>query len=122
SIRLTVANARRSCRVPSFTITQPPTPTATPLPYTTLFRSGGSTTVTVSATGGTTPYSGTGSFSRGPGTWSFTVTDARGCSSVTWATITQPDVHTAPSVEDPIIKCNGETTTVTVSATGGTTS
>ena len=36
-------------------------------------------TVTVTATGGTPPYSGTGSFSRSAGSYVFTVTDANGC-------------------------------------------
>ena len=60
----------------------------------------GSTNVTVSATGGLPPYVGTGIFPRGAGTWSFTVTDARGvsCGSNASVTITtQPDV-TPPNI------------------------
>src|SRR5205814_2658559 len=37
---------------------------------------GGNSTVTVSATGGATPYSGTGTFTRSAGTYTYTVTDA----------------------------------------------
>lgn len=41
----------------------------------------GLTNVVVSATGGTAPYSGTGSFSVLAGTYSYTVTDAKGCTA-----------------------------------------
>jgi len=40
---------------------------------------GGTTEVTVSGQGGVPPYSGTGTFTKGPGNWSFSVTDSRGC-------------------------------------------
>ncbi len=80
---------------------------------------GGTTSVTVSATGGTAPYTGTGTFTKGAGTWSFTVTDAKGCTSVATVTISQPAALVA-SATAPAIACGGTTTTVTVSATGGT--
>ena len=51
---------------------------------------GGSTTVSVSATGGTAPYTGTGSFTVSAGAYSYTVTDAKGCSSTTTGTVSQP--------------------------------
>src|SRR5206468_12625864 len=76
-------------------------------------------TVTVSATGGTAPYSGTGSFSIPAGTYSYTVTDHNGCLSTTTGTITDP----TPLAADPTntaILCHGGNSTVTVSATGGT--
>ncbi len=40
---------------------------------------GGNTVVNVTATGGTTPYTGVGNFVRGPGTWNFIVLDSNGC-------------------------------------------
>ena len=76
-------------------------------------------TVTVSATGGTAPYSGVGTFSHASGNYSYTVTDANGCQSTTTGTITQPDALVASSSAGTI-SCNGGTTTVTVNATGGT--
>ncbi|MEI9807476.1 MAG: hypothetical protein WDO16_06080 [Bacteroidota bacterium] len=43
----------------------------------------GTATVTVTASGGTAPYRGTGTFTRDAGTYSFVVTDAKGCTAVT---------------------------------------
>ncbi|MGE3823487.1 MAG: beta strand repeat-containing protein, partial [Bacteroidia bacterium] len=80
---------------------------------------GGTTTVTVSATGGTAPYSGTGTFTVSAGNYSYTVTDANGCTSVTTGTVGEPTTLLASSSAGSI-SCNGGTTTVTVSATGGT--
>ena len=80
---------------------------------------GGTTTVVVSATGGTPPYSGTGNFTAGAGPYSYTVTDANGCTSVTTGTITEPTQLVASSTAGTIA-CFGGTTTVVVSATGGT--
>ena len=81
---------------------------------------GGSSTVTVSATGGTAPYSGIGSFSVTAGTYNYTVTDANGCASTTSITVTEPSALSASSSQGAAILCFGGTTTVTVSATGGT--
>ncbi len=51
---------------------------------------GGKSLITVTAAGGRTPYSGTGTFLKGPGTWNFTVTDASGCTANTNITIDAP--------------------------------
>src|SRR5207247_3079593 len=80
---------------------------------------GGNSTVTVSATGGTAPYSGTGSFSIPAGTYSYTVTDHNGCLSTTTGKITEPSAVVADSTNAAIL-CHGGNSTVTVSATGGT--
>ncbi|MCX6257829.1 MAG: T9SS type A sorting domain-containing protein [Bacteroidia bacterium] len=80
---------------------------------------GGNSTVTVSATGGTLPYTGTGTYTVVAGTYSYTVSDALGCNSVTTITVTEPTVLTASSVATPIL-CNGGNATVTVTASGGT--
>jgi hypothetical protein len=50
--------------------------------------------VTVTATGGTAPYQGTGTASRSAGTYSYTVTDANGCTATTTGNITQPGALT----------------------------
>jgi hypothetical protein len=51
---------------------------------------GGMATVSVSATGGTAPYAGTGAFSLSAGPQTFTVTDANGCTTTTTTIITEP--------------------------------
>ena len=75
----------------------------------------------VSATGGVTPYIGDGNNANlSAGNYNYTVTDANGCTSNTSATITEPTVLVASS-SAPAIICNGGTTIVNVSATGGVT-
>ena len=67
---------------------------------------GGNSTVTVSATGGTAPYTGTGTFSHAAGTYSYTVTDANSCTSTTTGTITEPSAVVASSSNTAIL-CHG---------------
>ncbi|MBK6989354.1 MAG: hypothetical protein IPH33_14675 [Bacteroidetes bacterium] len=74
----------------SVIITEPNTliasATATPI-----FCIGGTSTITVSASGGIAPYTGTGSYSVVAGTYSYTVVDANGCSvSTAPVTISAP--------------------------------
>ncbi len=81
---------------------------------------GGTTSVVVGATGGTSPYSGTGIISGVPaGTHSYTVTDDNGCSVTKTITIDQPSQLVATAVAGSI-SCYGGTTSVAVGATGGT--
>ncbi len=80
---------------------------------------GGNSIVTVSATGGTGSYNGTGTFSHAAGTYSYTVTDANSCTSTTTGDITQPSSVVASSSNTDIL-CHGGNSIVTVSATGGT--
>ncbi|MBK7212813.1 MAG: hypothetical protein IPH88_05865 [Bacteroidales bacterium] len=80
---------------------------------------GGTTTVTVSAVGGTAPYSGTGNFTVGAGTHTYPVSDANGCTTSTTIIVGEPALLVASSTSGSI-QCNGGTTTVTVSAVGGT--
>ena len=114
----TVTDANGCSSVASGTVTQPTAMTASSAAGS-IACNGGTTTVTVSATGGTTPYAGTGSYTVSAGAYSYTVTDANGCSSVASGTVTQPATMTASSSAGSIA-CNGGTTTVVVSATGGT--
>lgn len=82
---------------------------------------GGTTKVTVTATGGSGNYiSGTGVFTRGSGTHRFTVTDDLGCSNFKEIYIGDPqdfDVSVAVLGE---IKCQGGALFLQVSASGGT--
>jgi hypothetical protein len=80
---------------------------------------GGSANIVVTASGGTAPYSGTGTFSRTAGTYTFTVTDANGCTATTTRTLTNPSPVVVTCSSTPIL-CNGGTSTITVSASGGT--
>ena len=57
---------------------------------TAILCNGGNATVTISATGGKNPYTGTGNFTKTAGTYNFTVTDANGCAATTSLTINQP--------------------------------
>jgi hypothetical protein len=114
----TVTDANSCTATTTGTITQPSAVTATSS-NTAILCHGGNSIVTVSATGGTPPYTGTGTASRSAGTYSFTVTDANSCTSTTTGTITQPDALVASSSNTAIL-CNGGSSTVTVSATGGT--
>jgi len=80
---------------------------------------GGSSTVTVLASGGTAPYTGTGTFTVTAGNYSYTVTDANGWSATTSITVTQPSALNASSSSTGIL-CHGELSAVTVTASGGT--
>jgi hypothetical protein len=73
------------------TITQPAVLTASATARR-ITQCGGTTIVTVSASGGLLPYQpdGIGTFARGPGTWIFSVTDAGGCTDTTQITIEAP--------------------------------
>ncbi len=62
---------------------------------------GGTATVTVSATGGTTPYTGTGAFNAPAGPYTYTVTDANGCTSVTTGTVTSAADNINPTITAP---------------------
>ena len=75
--------------------------------------------MTVSAAGGTAPYSGTGNFTVTAGTYNYTVTDANGCTAPASVTVNEPTTLTASATAGSIL-CNGGSTTVTVSAAGGT--
>lgn len=80
---------------------------------------GGTTTLSVSATGGTGPYFGTGTFAVSAGPYSYSVTDSNGCPSSTSTTVGEPPVLVAAASNTPI-SCNGGNSTITVTATGGT--
>ncbi|HKC66814.1 MAG TPA: T9SS type A sorting domain-containing protein, partial [Bacteroidia bacterium] len=86
----------------------------------TILCNGGVTTLTVTETGGTSPYTGDGTMTNiSAGTYSYTVTDNNGCTSTTTITVNQPNVLMASSTSG-IIACNGGVTTLTVTETGGT--
>ena len=55
-----------------------------------IIQCGGTTEATVTASGGRPPYTGTGHYIRGPGTWSFVVADDAGCVDTAGITIEAP--------------------------------
>jgi hypothetical protein len=85
----------------------------------TILCHGGSTTVTISAVGGSGSYSGTGTFTVTAGTYNYIVTDGNGCTATASVKVTEPCVLVADACAGKIL-CYGGTTTVNVSAKGGT--
>src|SRR5207237_7353634 len=70
---------------------------------------GGTTSVTISATGGTPGYTGTGSFEGvGAGSHTYTVTDANGCTSDTTVELSAPPALVASNTHGTI-SCFGGT-------------
>jgi hypothetical protein len=114
----TVTDANNCSAVVTLTVPEPPLLSASSF-ASQINCAGGNSTVTVTASGGTLPYTGTGSFTRGAGTWTFIVTDAHGCTTSTTVTITAPPQLTATTSATAIL-CHGGTSTVTVAASGGT--
>ena len=121
----TVTDANGCASTTSITVTEPTALGASNVAsdfngYGVSCNGGSNGSVNVSATGGTTPYSGDGAYTNlSAGNYSYTVTDANGCTASTSATITEPTVLTSASTSGSIA-CNGGTTTVSVSAAGGT--
>ncbi|MDQ3048325.1 MAG: T9SS type A sorting domain-containing protein, partial [Bacteroidota bacterium] len=115
----TVTDANGCSTTTTITVTEPSSSVTAMSSATTILCNGGTSDVTVTGTGGTAPYTGTGIFTVNAGTFNYMVTDANGCSSTTSITITEPTAVAASS-NSTTIMCNGETSDVTVSATGGT--
>jgi len=113
-----VGDANGCSATTSITVTEPTVLTASSS-STSISCNGGTATVTVTGNGGTGPYTGTGNFTVSAGTYSYTVTDANGCTATTSITVTEPTLFTASITSTPIL-CNGGTSVITVSATGGT--
>ena len=88
------------------------------LTYTPINVFGGTSTVTVSATGGTQPYLGTGTFIKSAGQYTFTVSDANGKSASSTINIVQPDQLVLNTSFTPITTINGKTN-VQLNASGG---
>ncbi len=114
----TVTDALGQSAGVSVTLTEPPVLAAS-FDNTAILCFGGNSSVTISATGGTPPYSGTGTFTHPAGTFIHTVTDANGCTDEVTVIITEPPLLVA-SATFTAIPYPGGTSTVTVSATGGT--
>ncbi len=79
---------------------------------------GNSATVLVAATGGTSPYSGTGTFTVPAGNYNYSVSDVNGCNSIVPITISTPTAITlSANSTDELLGNDG---TATASVSGGT--
>ena len=116
----TVTDANGCISTVPVTVTQPDTFVASSTVTTAIACNGGQATITVSATGGTAPYTGAGTFSQNAGTQVYTVTDANGCTAATTVTVTQP--ANALTLTTSIFEafCFTNTGSATVNVTGGT--
>ncbi|MFL5764470.1 MAG: GEVED domain-containing protein [Bacteroidia bacterium] len=115
----TVTDAGNACTsTTAGTVTQPSAITVTPS-STAIMCNGGSSSVTISATGGTGALTGTGTFPQSAGTTVYTVTDANSCTATSSVTVTEPTALAVSYTESGVM-CNGGTSTITISATGGT--
>ena len=86
---------------------------------TAILCNGGTSTVTVVASGGTTPYTGDGSFPQSAGTTVYTVTDGNGCTTTTSSTVTEPTAVMVMFSSTPVL-CNGGSSSVIITAMDGT--
>ncbi len=115
---VTVTDANGCITTQNFTVTEPVALVGNSSVTNPILCTGGMATVIVSATGGTAPYIGTGSFSQSAGPQTFTVTDANGCTTTTITTITEPTPLSALTTStDEMMGMDG---TATVTVTGGT--
>lgn len=100
------------CDWAPLTVTQPPSLESAAVLASPIICNGGNGVVTVSATGGTAPYLGTGNFNFTAGSYTLTVTDVNGCTSSSSVTLTEPSQ----------IAINGSITAnaIDISVSGGT--
>ncbi|KAF2518228.1 hypothetical protein EYY60_00275, partial [Flavobacterium zhairuonense] len=128
---VTVRDANNCTATQNFTITEPDALDATLVSQHNIDCNGANTgSITISAIGGTGPYSywwdhsgGNGATASGlvAGTYTVTVYDAFYSSIIKSFTITEPDALTATAVGQTNITCHGANTgSATVSANGGT--
>jgi hypothetical protein len=114
-----VVKDSKSCTYSNaITITQPASTLSASAVFTPIVCNGGQSSITVTATGGTPPYSGTGTFSATAGTRFFSVTDAVGSMKMVSVNITEPSSLIMNLSPGRIIQ-NGGTTSVVISASGG---
>lgn len=81
---------------------------------------GNNGSVSISAIGGTTPYTGAGTFSGlAAGNYSYTISDANGCTSSISVNITEPTALTISLSSTTDVACNGDSSGVLVIASAG---
>src|SRR5258706_11198799 len=98
----------------SITVTEPPVLIASSSAAS-ISCNGAAAVITVTATGGTASYSGTGDFTRSAGAYSFTVSDAGGCMATPSITGTEPPVLITSS-SAAFINCKSTSAVITLTA------
>lgn len=116
---LTVKDANNCTNTNNFSITQPGELIIHISVASTLLCYNDSTNITITGTGGTLPYTGTGTINRHAGTYTISISDAFGAKADTIININQPSQITI-AVATGTILVNGNSTTATVTAGGGT--
>jgi large repetitive protein len=119
---ITVSDANNCTASTTITITQPPSLLTASGAVTNIACFGGVGTASITATGGVAPYSGDGIFNNlTAGNYTYTVSDAAGCSANAVVTISSPltPFEITASVVTPIA-CAGGTTSIDVVGSGGT--
>jgi hypothetical protein len=114
-----VKDANGCTKSGTITITQPSSLLNATANSATIACNGGTTIITISAAGGTAPYTGTGSYTVTAGTYTYNVTDANGVVDVVSVTVTQPDALSV-SLSAGTIASSGGTTFISANVTGGT--
>jgi hypothetical protein len=76
---------------------------------TAILCNGDNSNITVSANGGSSPYTGTGTFVEPAGTYNYTVTDTHGCTTNTTITVSQPS---AIAISQTVSLCSGQSITI----------
>ena len=125
---VTVTDANGCTTVAQGVVAQPTPVTLTSSNVVNVSCTGGNNgSITIAAAGGTPPYNyiwsngatGTTANNLGPGTYTATVTDNRGCTATVQVTITQPPPVTV-NLTSTAAACGGSTGTATATAGGGT--
>ncbi len=81
---------------------------------------GNSTQVTLTATGGTPPYTGLGTFTQFAGNQTYYISDAHGCTDSIVVTVTEPALLVVSLATSPNLCSGYGTSAITSSVTGGT--
>lgn len=119
--QFTVTDALGCGHSANITIGQPAALSATATVTTPIACHAGLATLNVSGSGGTEPYSGTGTALRTAGTHTFNITDANDCMASTQLTIAQPAIlFASASAVSLETSCAAGDAVAQVSATGGT--
>ncbi|MUV04437.1 hypothetical protein GN157_12025, partial [Flavobacterium rakeshii] len=124
---VTITDSNTCSHTASVTITEPAVLSSSTTSTVVTCNGGSDGTAHIDITGGTAPYgiswsSGDTTADRvglSAGEYDYTITDAKGCTVLGYATVTQPAVLSASAVSTPPACNNGNNGTATVTVTGG---